>query len=79
MIVNIGTREFASGLTFTALSRAKRLTDIAFALAPDFSRFQKCGTGPSSEARVDEEKRLRLLASETKERYTHILEQLRRE
>ena len=38
VIVNIGEKEFAVGLTYTAVTRTRRLEDIAFDLFPNFYR-----------------------------------------
>ena len=40
VILNLGNREFAAGLTYTALTRAKCLKDMAFLPMPSFSRLE---------------------------------------
>jgi hypothetical protein len=59
--VDLGRSEFASGLTFVALSRAKTFNGLR--VEPfDFSRFQRIQHGRHVDARRDEFDRLRRLA-----------------
>ena len=62
--VDLGISEFASGLTFVALSRARSFTGLR--IEPfDFSRFQRIENGRHVAARRAEFLRLRLLAAST--------------
>ena len=62
--VDLGNSEFASGLTFVALSRAKSFTGLR--VEPfDFNRFQRIENGRHVAARRDEFHRLRRLAAST--------------
>ena len=65
--VDLGNSEFASGLTFVALSRAKSFAGLR--VEPfDFNRFQRIETGRHVAGRRDEFCRLRLLAASTAQR-----------
>ena len=63
VIVNLSNREFATGLTYTAVSRVKRLTDIAFKPFPNYVRFSSIFTTSSFKERLEEESRKIELAS----------------
>ena len=39
VIANVGEREFASGLTYTAVSRVRTLDSLAFDPMPNYNRF----------------------------------------
>ena len=41
IMINIGDREFACGLTYTAVSRVRSLKDLAFYPFPNFDRFAR--------------------------------------
>ena len=38
VIINLSEREFANGLTYTAVTRVRRLADIAFRPFPNYER-----------------------------------------
>ena len=38
IILNIGNKEFANGLTYTGVTRVRRLIDIAFKPFPNYER-----------------------------------------
>ena len=57
IILNLGEREFASGLTYTAISRATKLENIAFHPFPTLGRILQ-GFNKSFRERLAEEKRL---------------------
>ena len=38
MILNLGTKEFAGGLTYTGVTRVKKLEDLAFRPFPNYCR-----------------------------------------
>ena len=57
--MNIGNKEYASGLTYTALSRAKKLENIAFDPFPGPERITNISTNKMFKIRVKEEDRLR--------------------
>ena len=63
IIINLGHREFASGLTYTALSRAKKLQNIRFDTSfdnhfPSLLRFKNIFTQNKFKKRLHEETRL---------------------
>ena len=63
IIINLGHREFASGLTYTALSRAKKLQNIRFDTSfdnhfPSLLRFKNIFTQNKFKKRLQEETRL---------------------
>ena len=38
LILNVGEKEFSNGLTYTGVTRVKRLQDLAFFPFPNFAR-----------------------------------------
>ena len=58
IILNIGEKKYASGLTYTALSRAKKIENIAFDPLPYINRIRKMFKGKRFNNRLEEEKRL---------------------
>ena len=38
VIINLSQKEFANGLTYTAVTRVRRLSDLAFKPFPDYYR-----------------------------------------
>ena len=42
VIINLSEREFSNGLTYTAVTRVRQLSDIAFRPYPNFLRYYKC-------------------------------------
>ena len=70
VVIDIGNREMCAGLTFVAISRAKRLDDIAFAF-PIFSirRLSRCGEGKHLQTRKDFEAKLDRAGELTAQRY----------
>ena len=62
IIVNLGDKEFASGLTYTALSRATKLQNIKFDPFPNLSRIKSIFTKEKFKKRLQEEKRLAALS-----------------
>lgn len=62
--VDLGSREFSSGLSFVALSRARTFTGLR--VEPfDYDRFKRIKSGKYVSSRRAEFNRLRLLAAET--------------
>ena len=63
IIVNLGNKEYASGLTYTALSRTTHLQNIAFdPKFPPLDRFKSIFWTKRFQKRLAEEKRLSLLS-----------------
>lgn len=62
--VDLGETEFAAGMTFVALSRAKRFDGLRV-VGFDFNRYRGIQTGTNVQARRDEFGRLRALAAAT--------------
>ena len=67
IIINLGHREFASGLTYTALSRTTKLQNIRFDtsfdnLFPNLLRFKNIFRRKKFEKRLQEERRLAALS-----------------
>ena len=58
VIIDLGQKEFACGLAYTALSRAKRLEDIAFDPVPELARITSLQSGARVAERKAEDKRL---------------------
>ena len=64
IILNIGDKEFASGLTYTAISRATELENIIFQiLFPNFIRFENIFKTNKLKKRLAEENRLKSLSA----------------
>ena len=72
MTVDLGPTEFAPGLTYVAVSRAKALTNIAFKPAPDKSRFQPSKAPKMLAARLAHDELQRQRAVTTGETYGAI-------
>ena len=81
IILNLGNKEFATGLTYTALSRAKELENIAFEPFPTLNRIANLSTGQRFQTRLKEENRLKKIEAErkkkinrnrAKERWNHV-------
>ena len=62
--VDLGRSEFAAGITFVALSRAKRFDGLRM-IAFDFNRYRHIETGKNVQARRNEFTRLRMLSLRT--------------
>ena len=59
--VDVGKKEFTSGLTFVACSRVRRLTDLLFDPPFPYQRLVKLGDSPRLQERLLEDARLRLI------------------
>src|SRR5690606_34488264 len=70
-VVDLGAREFATGLTYVAISRVKSLQGLMLLRPIPADRLRKKST---IENRLAEEARLHLLARSTLEQYQHLLE-----
>ena len=70
IILNLGDREFASGLTYTALSRAKKFENIAFEPDdfPTLDRIMRILNKDIFKERLLEEKRLSKLQLKKRKR-----------
>ncbi|XP_066930917.1 ATP-dependent DNA helicase PIF1-like [Clytia hemisphaerica] len=68
VVVDLGKKESMDGLTYVALSRVKKLTDMVIESFP-FERINKLSDGKRFKFRVREESRLEELASRNKNRY----------
>ena len=66
IILNLGNREFATGLTYTALSRAKELENIAFEPFPLLERIANLSKSKMFQNRLNEENRLKTIEAERK-------------
>ena len=70
-VIDLGTKEACTGLTFVCLSRAKRLVDLM--VEPmRFDRIGNLGNSSAMKARLQEEVRLVELAQSTRVRYTDM-------
>ena len=56
VLIDIGNREFAPGLSFVAISRVKRLNDLAFQSGFDWRRMQTIGQSGREERLADEDR-----------------------
>ena len=73
MVLMLGAKEFAAGLTFVGVSRAQDLQCLAFEPAPNWDRFAKAGTGMQVSNRKRHEEEQKLLAERTKEDFADLL------
>lgn len=53
VVVDIGNSEFCTGLTYVAITRARKLTDIAFMPFFSYKRLQAIGHSKTLKARND--------------------------
>ena len=61
VIVNLGKKEFASGLSYTAISRCTKLKNLSFSPYPSYQRFRGIFSSKMFKMRIEEEKRLNSL------------------
>ena len=59
VILNIGEKEYASGLAYTAISRATKLENVAFNPFPNLIRIRQVFKSVRFKKRLQEEERLR--------------------
>ena len=62
-VINVGKKEFSSGLTFVACSRVRRLTDLLFVPPFSYQRLANLSKSSRLKDRVDEDARLERLAT----------------
>lgn len=60
VVIHLGNKDFCPGLTYVALSRVRRLTDLCV-YPMDFSRLQAISKSTALTKRINEENRLRIL------------------
>ena len=64
VIINLGPKEFSHGLTYTAVTRVRRLADLAFSPTPTFERFKSVfRTARFREQRNEERRKIDLSKS----------------
>ena len=59
VMLNIGEKEYASGLAYTAISRATKLENVAFDPFPSLNRIRQIFKSARFKKRLHEEERLR--------------------
>ena len=64
-VISLGTKEFAAGLTFVAMSRVKSFRGLAVDPIFTYSRLQQCGAGKAMQNRIAENRRLDVLELQT--------------
>ena len=57
VIINLGDKEFSHGLVYTAITRVRRLADLAFLPTPTFERFKSVFRTARFWEQRDEERR----------------------
>jgi ATP-dependent DNA helicase PIF1 len=57
-VIDIGKKEMQNGLTFVAISRVRRIEDLAFSVTYPLSRLQGIKNGKNMDQRLAEEARL---------------------
>ena len=55
IMVNLGNREYSLGLTYVALSRGKKISNVALDPFPEFTRFTRMFTKPGFIQRKEED------------------------
>ena len=65
VILDVGDREFAVGLSYTGLSRVRKIENITFMPMPDFVRLSKFSKGAIFKKRIMEDLRLKDLEEST--------------
>ena len=63
VVIDVGKKEFSSGLTFVACSRVRRLSDLLFDPPFPYQRIASLANSKRMQERVDEDARLLLLRS----------------
>ena len=74
VILNIGDREFQTGLTFVGASRVKSFEGLSFKPFPNYDRFLQISSSPTLKKRMKEEERLELLHQRTLCKYHDIIQ-----
>ena len=69
VVIDIGNRENSSGLTFVALSRAKKMACMALDPFPNFDRLQSIANNHQLKARISHDNELVALSRLTRETY----------
>ena len=62
VVIDIGKKEMAAGLTFVAISRVRHIDDLTFSATYPLSRLQSIRNGKRMAERLAEERRLDQLA-----------------
>ena len=73
VILNIGAKEFQTGLTLVGASRVKSFEGLAFKPYPNFERFEQIGKSQSLSKRIKEEARLEVLHQKTLCKYNKVI------
>ena len=73
VILNIGDREFQTGLTLVGASRVKSFEGLAFSPFPNYHRFKQIGNSHALKRRIKEEERLEILHQKTINKYHDII------
>ena len=65
VIINLGGKEFASGLSYTAISRCRKIQNLAFHPMPNYIRFRNMFKTESFKSKEKEEQKIELYEIET--------------
>ena len=65
VIIDLGTKEFCTGMTYTALSRCRKISNLALDPFPDFLRFRQLQLSKAFIERLEEDKKARRLEKAT--------------
>ena len=74
VILNIGNREFSSGLSLVGASRVRSFEGLAFSPFPNYERFEQINKSKALKRRIDEENRLEVLHKNTLCKYHDVIE-----
>ena len=73
VILNLGDREFQTGLSLVGASRVRTFEGLSFSPFPNYVRFQQIGKSKAITRRIVEEKRLEKLYEKTLTKYCDII------
>ena len=65
VIINLGAKEFANGLTYTALSRGRKIENLALQPFPDLIRIENFQKSAAFKERLEEDERAKRLEKAT--------------
>ena len=68
VMINLGPKEFASGLSYTAISRCKKIQNLAFDPFPTWIRFRDMFKTDNFKAKLREEEKIKMYEIETLKR-----------
>ena len=65
IIANLGDREFSNGLTYTALSRCRKISNLALSPFPEWTRFRNMFRSKAFKKRQEEDEKAQVREEQT--------------